>query len=810
MQTPVNSNDLSPNGAGLNALKEFQLSGNVKSKTDEKFGEKIVLQCEQIINSGYFSDRNRRFAANRAMAAGRLDTKKFMDFFNINGKTNYVNINWKSIMIVNTIISRLVGRWMTKKEKATVTAVDPVSVKQKKQEYDDAEFMLYNKDSMAALEQESGVGLISPDEFVPDDKDHLDLWAEEEQRIPEEILYEKGINTVLEECGWGDMGVNTRKQKHDSAEVGLIGTETIADKHGRIHVNYCKPENMFYSYSEYPDFRDSSIKGEIVSYKISDLRDLYPKLEVKELFEIAKSAKQWAANNKMTFDTGWNTNMFLPFDDWNVDCVRFTLRSLDVDKNLIKTAKDGSLYVDKPKKKIDDVYPGNEYIEKTIWNIYRGVYVRDTKKILEWGLEKNMIKPQEYEKISDAASPYSFYMYQNTQMRNLAVPEKIEEPVEQMILARLKIQQLVAKMRPSGYQYDIDGLQQMDLGNGIVKPLELQKITDQTGNVYFRSRDAEGNRLENPIRELPNAGSVAQLQQLIELYNYHLQVLRDEIGINEFAEGQSIKPRVGVENVQTSLEVSFNATDYMNDACVSNKGETADKVACLLHDSVEFGSREYRKLMEEKNVKNRNFKVKIEMLPNTEELTNLDNMINMAMANQPDLVLYINPEKIKRIARVNVKLAERYFREGQKRAIKGMMDKTRQDSEMNAKLQQESNEQAAQKAIELQQDKLAAEKEMQEFLSNNKKQELLLEKGLELYKVLLTPKTGELGGVSTPQQLPPALDALLNQTFNNIAVSLAQDSRVQQKQIQAEMEQEQMEQEQAEQMEQNGGMVPQQ
>jgi hypothetical protein len=536
-----------------------------------------------------------------------------------------------------------------------------------------------------------------------------------------------------------------------------------------------------------------------ICFILIQIRDLYPKLEIKELYEIAKCSKQWTANNKITFDTGWNNYMFLPFDDWNVDVVRFTLETLDDDRSLIKTARDGSLYVDKPKKKIDDVYPGNEYVEKTIKNIYRGVYVRETKKILEWGLEKNMIKPQDYEKISEAQSPYSFYMYQNVQMRNLAVPEKIEEPVEQMILARLKIQQLVAKMRPSGYQYDIDGLQAMDLGNGIMKPLELQKVTDQTGNVYYRSRDAEGNRIDTPIKELPNAGSVAQLQQLIETYNYHLQVLRDEIGINEFAEGQTIKPRTGQENVQTALEVSFNATDYMNDACIALKDETADKVACLLHDSVEFGSQQYRQIIGEKDVKNRAFKIKFEMLPTTEDITKLDNTINQAIAVQPDLVLYLNPEKIKRIARKNVKLAEVYFRQGQKRAIEGMMKQKQQDSALNAKFQQESNDQAAQKAIQLQQDKLAADKEMQEFISNNKKQELLLEKGLELYKVLLTPKPVTEGGTATmPQELPDSLNTLLNMTFENIALTLAQDNKLQKQQIveEAKAEQEAMEEEQ--------------
>jgi len=751
MQAPKSvSNSLSPNGSGTGqeALKQFQTTGNTSEKSSEEFGKKIVLQVEDIINSSYFTERNQRITLNKAMAAGRMNMTKFADFFNINGKTNYVNISWKSIMIVNTIIARLVGRWMTKREKAAVEAKDPISIKKKKDQYDEAEFLLEYQDKLKAVEEESGVPMIDKGAFIPDDKDHLDLWAQEEQRIPEEILFEKGINDVMDENGLGNMGVINRRLKHDSAESGLIGLEVYADKYGRIKIDHHQPENMFYSFSQYDDFRDSDIKGVVVSMKLSKIRELYPALTMPELFEIAKESKQWVTNNRITYDTGWNGNMNLPFDDWDVDAVRFTLKTLDTDKTLIKRGRDGGLYMDKPKQRIDQLYPGNEYVEKKIWNIYRGVYIRTSKRILEWGLEKNMIRPQDYKRIGEAKSPFHMYMYQNVAMRNLAVPEKIEEPVEQMILARLKIQQLVAKLHPSGYKYDIDGLQEMDLGNGIMKPLELQKITDQTGNVYFRSRDAEGNRLENPITENPNAGSVPQLQALIEIYNYHLQVLRDEIGSNEFSEGQTIKPRVGNQNVQTSLEISFNSIDYMNDATIALKQDVAESIACLLHDSVEFGSKEYRDLMKEEDVKERDFCTRIEMLPTTEEITNLDAVINNAINAQPDLVLYLNPEKIKRIARENVKLAELYFRQGQRRAIEGQMKMKQQDSQMNAQNQIASNKSASEGKIAEMQQEMQLKAQLEIAISKEKQKESLFITFGTIYSKGI-PVPAELKGLET-------------------------------------------------------------
>lgn len=757
----ASSNSLSPNGniAPTDSLKEFQLSGDVKLKTDIKFGEKIVLECERILNSSYFSERNTRFDLNRAMAAGRMNMTKFMDFFDMNGKTNYTNISWKSIMIVNTIIARLVGRWMTKKEKATVTAIDPISTGKKNDEISKAEYYLYNKDMLQGIEKHSGVQTIPTDAFVPDDKDDLDLWAKEELRNPEEILMEKGINGVFDEMGWGDMGINARKIKHDSAIVGFLAAETFADRNGKIHVDYHRPENCFHSYSERDDLSDADIKGVVVSYKITQIKYLYPNLTIAQLLDVAKCSKQWQASDKLNYNTStWNRNSFLPIDDWNVDLVRFTLKSLDIDKSLIKTARDGSLYVDKPKNKIEEVYPGNEYIEKSIWNIYRGVYVRQSKQILQWGLEINMIKPQAYEQISNAKSPFSFYMYNNDQMRNLAIPEKIEEPVEQMILARLKIQQLVAAMRQSGYEYDIDGLQAMDLGNGVVTPLELMRVTNQTGNVYRRSKDIEGNRLDSPIKELPNAGSVPQLNALISIYNYHLQVLRDEIGSNEFAEGQTIKPRVGAENVQTSLEVSFNATDYMNDACVALKDDIAENIASLLNNSIEFGAEEYRHLMNIEDVKGKDFCTKIEILPSTGDITQLENTINQAIAANPVLALYMNPEKIKRIARENVKLAELYFRQGQKRAIKGEAEKSQKQQEQNGKIQQDAAVAAEEAKSKSMQMEIQMKSQIEIILSSEKQKEIIL--------------AGIFGIYQKGVAMPPELQSLSKEIIQNVGLPL--------------------------------------
>jgi len=51
-------------------------------------------------------------------------------------------------------------------------------------------------------------------------------------------------------------------------------------------------------------------------------------------------------------------------------------------------------------------------------------------------------------------------------MDNVTLPERMKSSINQMTLSHLKIQQLIAKMRPAGILVDINGLQDIDLGLG--------------------------------------------------------------------------------------------------------------------------------------------------------------------------------------------------------------------------------------------------------------------------------------------------------------------------------------------------------
>jgi hypothetical protein len=766
-------------------LKDFQLDKlTIKEKSDWEYGKRLAQYINGTVTGGissYFWVRNARWRTNRGYANGRIPMSKFQDLLEFNGKVNYLNINWQSINIVNRVVSGLVGRWMRNNEKIQVTATDSVSTKQKEEDYKNVEFIVNNREMLEKLQAESGVQMIPQNEEIPADKEELKLWKNQFQRLPEEIEYELGCNDVLAANGWFD----TLKEKmlHDSAETGFVATYTWMDDNGVIHVEWLKPENCFYSYSSYNDFRDTTWRGVIRTYKISEIRRKYGtefggKVTEEQIWQMAQFSKEFQLYDNITWLTEWNVTFLRPYDEWNIDVLEFELKTVDSDPYTVVTTKKNKSTLVK-KGRVEKKGDNEEIISDTKWNIYRGVWCRPTNMMLEWGLKKNMIRPQDPKEIGNAEFSYSFYMVQNYDMTSLAIPEKIQEPVDQMIIARLRMQQLVAKMRPVGAAINWDALQNIDYGLGDNnKGIDAKKLYDQTGDIYYRGRDAEGNAVPVPIVELQNSGFLSQLQGLIMLYDKHYAILKDELGEDPNLIASALQPRVAVSNINTAEQASQNATDYFYWAYTNCMADTAKKVSCLLKNSVQFGADTYRKIVKEESINGRIFNTRIQMLPDQYELARFEGLLNQAMVSTPDLVLFVDPFQLMRVAKEDVKLAEALFRRGQKK----MILYNQQNAAQNQQATIEGQMQAAQVA---EQEKRATKE--QEGMVDIKKAQMTAE-AQNRTSVLNMASAIYLKHMETGLPIPPELQPLIQSVMENVALSAVVSTDEQKQAIQAQMQ----------------------
>jgi len=767
---------------GTDSLKKFQLLANVKEKSDPEWGKSIAHYiCSTVfagIGNGYFWLRNSRFKINRDMAAGKMDSVQFMDQLDMNGKFNYVNLDWAAIKIVNTIVSKIVGRWMGRTEKIVVKATDSLSVQDKMEGYQQAEFYMLHKDMVAQLEQASGTQITPKDQFIPEDSEELLLWKNELQQIPEEILYETGVNDVLDANGFFDQ--NKEKLLHDSAEVGLPVTHTEMQNDGVIDVSWIKPENFFYSWSEYNDLHDCSWQGDETGMKITEIRARFGvefggHLTEEQLWQIAQTCQEYQLYDKLRWLVEWNVAILRPYDEWNVQITRFYLKSLDKDPyTLIQTKKNKSTLLKKgvPSKLSEN----EEYVEDKNIKIYKGLYIRKTETLLSWGLWENMIRPQDPKEYGQCLFPYSAYMYQNQDMKNIAIPEKIEEPVRQMILARYKIQQVVMRMRPPGAAVNWDALQEIDYGLGEKnRTIDPKKHYDQTGDIYYRGKDAEGNPIPVPITELQNSGFLPAMQGLIQDYQFHYQVLKDELGEDPAISTNAAKPRVTTDNVQSAMQAADEATDYMYDAYLYCMEGTAKRISCLLHNSVTYGADAYRKILKEENIKGRAFSTTAKMRPTETQMQALDVFMQQALQANPELIVHLDPFKLRRLALDDVKLAELYMRRCQKKMWQAQQQEAQQNAQMNAQAQQQSLQMKAQLDLQHEQAKAQYEAQKNEDLSRARKEELFIQ--------------GIFGVWQKGGQLPDQLTGVAQELIQNVGLPLFAANTKNQQALQQGMQQ---------------------
>lgn len=765
---------------GGESIKQFQLTTEgIKDKSDRAYGESISKTIWASVNGGtqnYYFNRNARFIKNRNYANGRIDVQTmFQDRFQFNGKQNYIKLNWQTLQIVNRIVSGLVGRWMQRDEKVVVKATDPLSVKQKQDEFEHIEFILNNRAMVEKLQQESGVQLIPQDQEIPADKEELNLWRMQFQYLPEEILFQMGCNDVLSSNGYFD--VMKEKLLHDAAETLFVGTYTWMDGDGVIHVEWVKPEDAIYSHSDFPDFRNTTYRGVAPSMKISELRKKYGKefhpnnplaLTEEQLWKIAETAKEFQYSNNITWNDTWITAFMRPYDEWNVRSLQFEFKSLDNEPYTVTKTKNSRTYTQKgypttaSGKKREKPSDNQTVLEVESWNIYRGVYLPDNDILLEWGLKDNMIRPQDPKEIGNAEFSYSFFMPQNYQMRNMAIPEKIEAAIDGMILSLLKMQQVVARMRPTGAAIDESALQNIDYGLGEAgnKDIDYKKLYDQTGDIYYKGIDAEGNRIPIPIQELANSGFLGQMDGLIKNYQFNYQILKDELGEDPNLISAALQPRVTAGNVEASQLQAEYATDYIYRAYASVMADTARKVSCLLKDSVTYGSKVYRNIIKAEDIGERFFSTEFKLLPQAHEVAKFEALLNQAMVSTPELVLFIDPFQLVRIAKEDVKAAEAFFRRGQKKMLlhqqqsaQANAQQTIEGQQMSAKIAEEEKR----KTEELKGDISMKEKQITADAQNRNAV-------VNLVATLLTPTTNAEGKTSTPEipaQLKPMVQAVL-------------------------------------------------
>ena len=209
--------------------------------------------------------------------------------------------------------------------------------------------------------------------------------------------------------------------------------------------------------------------------------------------------------------------MFFEYKTYNTQVFKIKETDTGLEKALVKTDEFNPPKNDNFSK-----------VSRKIEVLYKGVKVLGNNELIQWELAENMTRPMaDTTRVEMSYTLCAPRMYKG---RIDSIVSRITGFADMIQLTHLKLQQVISRLVPDGVFLDMDGLAEVDLGNGTnYNPAEALNMYFQTGSIVGRSLTQEGdmNPGKVPIQELATSSGQGKVQSLIQTYQYYLQLIRD-------------------------------------------------------------------------------------------------------------------------------------------------------------------------------------------------------------------------------------------------------------------------------------------
>jgi len=654
-----------------------------------------------------FSNSGSKFHQLRLYARGEQSIQKYKDELSINGDLSYLNLDWTPVPIISKFVDIVVNGIAERLYDVKAYSQDPFGVvkrteymKQIQKDMAMKEFDQFAKNKFMLDTKESDV------KELPATEEELSLHMQLNYKQAIEIAEEQAINMLLR---GNQYDLVKRRFYQDLVVCGMGAVKTSFNTSEGVVVDYVDPANLVYSYTDSPFFDDIYYVGEVKSIPINELKKQFPYINQNELEEIIQ--RGGSSHN------GYGTYTPSEADNNKVDVLYFNYKTYMNEVYKMKKTGSGS---DKMIKKDDSFNPKEsndryEKVQRSLECLYEGALILGTDKLIKWEKAKNMMRPKsDYTKVKMNYAIVAPRMYEG---RIDSLVNRITGFADMIQLTHLKIQQVLSRVTPDGVYLDVDGLAEVDLGNGTnYNPQEALNMFFQTGSIVGRSytQDGDGNPGKMPIQEIQSGGSSQKIQGLIGTYNYYLQMIRDVTGLNEASDGSTPAERslVGVQKMAAAN--SNTATRHILQSGMFLTAEIAEQLSLRISDIIEYsptkkafiesiGAHNVATLEEMSELHLYDFGIFLELEPDEEEKQLLENNIQTALT-QGSIQL---EDAIDLRAIKNVKLANQLLKLRRKK--KGEEDQRQQIEQTKAQGAAQAEASAAAAEAEIKKNKSIAE-----------------------------------------------------------------------------------------------------
>jgi len=676
------------------------------------------LRVAKAIEDEWFrNDRGRydRFNTNydnfhrlKLYARGEQSVQKYKDELSINGDLSYLNLDWKPVPIIPKFVDIVVNGMSQRSYDIKAFAQDPASIRKRTKYAEALNRDMQQKDLINQLQQLTGMDLSASQGVglnMESDEDlqlHMQMNYKESVEVAEEEL----INQVLD---YNRYDLIRKRLNYDLTVLGIACVKTSFNNSNGIEIQYVDPSCLVYSYTDDPNFEDLYYVGEVKSVSISELKKQFPNLTVSEIEQI----------QKYPGNTNYTRNFNGRYDDQTVQVLYFEYKTYT---NQVFKIKETASGLEKTLEK-QDVFleaPETDNFKKafrSIETLYRGAKILGHEMMLNWTMCPNMTRPN-----SDTTRVNMNY--------NIVAPRLYKGRVESLVsrittfadmiqLTHLKLQQVMSRVVPDGVFMDVDGLAEVDLGNGTsYNPAEALNMYFQTGSIVGRSYTQDGgpNPGKVPIQELSTSNGMGKIQSLIQTYQYYLQMIRDVTGLNEARDGSNPDKNslVGLQKIAAAN--SNTATRHILQSSLYLTLKTCENISLRVADALMFPMTKQSlmqsiskynvgTLNELSKLSMHDFGIFLELEPDEEEKQLLENNIQVALkSGQIDLEDVIDIREVK-----NLKLANQML----KKRRKDKAARDQQAQQANIQAQAEANAKSAEQAA-------LAESQKQQIITQQK------------------------------------------------------------------------------------------
>jgi len=686
---------------------------------EEKMSLKYGKQVADAIQSEWFAqgrtNGNRylttfnNYHTRRLYARGEQPVQKYKDELSINGDLSYLNLDWKPVPILSKFVDILVNGISNKDYDIKAYAQDPESVKKRTRYAEGLAQDIFAQEIIQKTKQTTGEDIsntnIAPSD-LPKTIEEMELHLQLSYKQAVEIAEEEAITQILAKNKYDLL---KRRLNYDLVTLGIAAAKTNFNVSNGITLDYVDPSYMVYSYTEDPNFEDIYYVGEVKAMTVAEIKRQFPHISDDELEKIQKSY----SNNNYIY--GWGA-----YDENTVQVLYFEYKTyMDQVFKLKRTDQGLEKILEKPDTFNPPESDNFNRVSRSIEVLFEGVKVLGTDMMLKWEMAQNMTRP-----MSDTTKVEMNYAICAPRMYKGRIESLVTKTMgfaDMVQLTHLKLQQVISRMVPDGVFLDMDGLAEVDLGNGTnYNPAEALNMYFQTGSVVGRSLTQEGgmNAGKVPVQELSTSAGQAKIGALVNTYNYYIQMIRDVTGLNEARDGTLPDKDTLVGLQKIAAQQSNIATKHINNASLYLTLRLCENISKKIVDVLNFpltanaliesiSTFNVRTLEEISNLNLHDFGIFLDLEPDEEEKQQLEQNIQVALQSGGiDLEDAIDLRQIR-----NLKLANQMLK--QKRRLKAERDQATAQANMQAQAQ--ANAQLAEQTAmaETQKQQVLTEQKMQ-------------------------------------------------------------------------------------------------